>query len=304
MKPKKPNSAKRKIAKVNFLSKKKPGKIVAYIAGIGHNLRDYSEVLIRGGHVPDLPGIQYHLIRGKFDFGGVQSVYRSRRRSLYGIKREYLKAKIEKEKRKRKTGFVVNEAYFLTLTLFQILENFKDFNMGFVYDLNNIYTLISTYKYKMLYERSNSSEIFTILKQIKDTQEEFERIFIMLTSKYAELFIMSQITENIKVEALEIEKMKKGSISDVLINKYPIKKKDDFIFIEPIIEKILTNCGVLKNEEFVKKVIVDERLKVQKNIDKTRTNIQTILGNLEMIKAKEEEHKNKENKEQKNEKTG
>ena len=81
--PKKPNSALRKITKVKLLSNKK--KIYAYIPGEGHNLQPYSTVLMRGGRVQDLPGIKYHLIRGKFDFAGLNGRITSR--SKYGVKR-------------------------------------------------------------------------------------------------------------------------------------------------------------------------------------------------------------------------
>jgi small subunit ribosomal protein S12 len=40
---------------------------------------------MRGGRVPDLPGVKYHLIRGKYDFQGVK--LRKNARSLYGTKR-------------------------------------------------------------------------------------------------------------------------------------------------------------------------------------------------------------------------
>ncbi len=66
--PKKPNSVLRKLAKLKLTNKK---KIFAYIPGEGHNLQPYSTVLIRGGRVKDLPGVKYHLIRGKFDFNGL-----------------------------------------------------------------------------------------------------------------------------------------------------------------------------------------------------------------------------------------
>jgi small subunit ribosomal protein S12 len=81
--PKKPNSAQRKVAKLKLSTKR---KIEAYIPGIGHSLRQYSVVLIRGGRVPDLPGVKYHLIRGKFDFYGVKG--RKTSRSLYGTKKK------------------------------------------------------------------------------------------------------------------------------------------------------------------------------------------------------------------------
>jgi small subunit ribosomal protein S12 len=79
--PKKPNSALRKVAKVKVVNGL---KVEAYIPGEGHNLQKYSSVLLRGGRVPDLPGVKYHLIRGKFDFRGVKQ--RKTSRSLYGTK--------------------------------------------------------------------------------------------------------------------------------------------------------------------------------------------------------------------------
>ena len=57
----------------------------AYIPGEGHNLQEYSVVLMRGGRVPDLPGVKYHLIRGKYDFLGVKN--RKSARSKYGTKK-------------------------------------------------------------------------------------------------------------------------------------------------------------------------------------------------------------------------
>lgn len=81
--PKKPNSALRKVVKLKLSNGK---KIEAYIPGEGHNLQDFSVVLMRGGRVPDLPGVKYHLIRGKYDFQGVKN--RKTSRSSYGTKRQ------------------------------------------------------------------------------------------------------------------------------------------------------------------------------------------------------------------------
>lgn len=81
--PKKPNSALRKIVKIRLFSNKK--LIYSYIPGEGHNLQLYSTVIIRGGRVKDLPGIKYHLVRGKLDFTGLAS--RKTSRSKYGTKR-------------------------------------------------------------------------------------------------------------------------------------------------------------------------------------------------------------------------
>jgi small subunit ribosomal protein S12 len=80
--PKKPNSALRKVAKLKISSGK---RVEAYIPGEGHNLQEYSIALMRGGRVPDLPGVKYHLIRGKYDFQGVKN--RKTARSRYGVKR-------------------------------------------------------------------------------------------------------------------------------------------------------------------------------------------------------------------------
>ncbi len=80
--PKKPNSALRKVAKVRLTNGK---EVVAYIPGEGHNLQEHSVVLVRGGRVKDLPGVKYHIVRGKYDAAGVEG--RKNSRSLYGTKR-------------------------------------------------------------------------------------------------------------------------------------------------------------------------------------------------------------------------
>ena len=80
--PKKPNSALRKVARVRLTNGM---EVSAYIPGIGHNLQEHSEVLVRGGRVKDLPGVRYHVVRGALDAAGVQG--RSRGRSKYGAKK-------------------------------------------------------------------------------------------------------------------------------------------------------------------------------------------------------------------------
>jgi len=79
--PKKPNSAKRKIAKLKVTNAM---QTIAYIPGEGHNLQEHSVVLVRGGAVKDLPGVKYHLVRGKYDLSSV--VNRRKARSKYGTK--------------------------------------------------------------------------------------------------------------------------------------------------------------------------------------------------------------------------
>jgi small subunit ribosomal protein S12 len=82
MKPKKPNSAIRKIAKVRLTTKR---RIVAYICGIGHNVQEHNSLLVRGGRVRDLPGLHYKLIKGKLDFTWAELFLRRASRSKYGI---------------------------------------------------------------------------------------------------------------------------------------------------------------------------------------------------------------------------
>ncbi len=80
--PKKPNSALRKVARVRLVN---GYEVTAYIPGEGHNLQEHSVVAIRGGRVKDLPGVNYHILRGVLDTQGIEK--RRQRRSHYGAKR-------------------------------------------------------------------------------------------------------------------------------------------------------------------------------------------------------------------------
>jgi small subunit ribosomal protein S12 len=90
--PKKPNSALRKIARVRLSNSM---EVTAYIPGEGHELQEHSVVLIRGGRVPDLPGVRYHIVRGTLDTSGVAN--RRQGRSKYGSKRSKKTAEAEGE---------------------------------------------------------------------------------------------------------------------------------------------------------------------------------------------------------------
>ena len=80
--PRKPNSARRPVAKVILVNEK---RVTAHIPGTGHSLRRYSQVLIRGGGARDLPGVRYSCVRGVFDCYGV--MHKTKRRSIYGVPR-------------------------------------------------------------------------------------------------------------------------------------------------------------------------------------------------------------------------
>lgn len=82
MPPKKPHSAMRKVAKVRLSNKR---EMTVYIPGIGHNIAEHAVVMVRGGRVRDLPGVRYHIVRGKYDAEAV--VGRKQSRSKYGVKK-------------------------------------------------------------------------------------------------------------------------------------------------------------------------------------------------------------------------
>lgn len=91
--PRKPNSARRPVAKILLSNKMQR---VAHIPGKGHNLRKHSEVLISGVGARDLPGVHFSCIRGVYDFTPL--VGKVRRRSIYGVRRpDHLKKKLRRK---------------------------------------------------------------------------------------------------------------------------------------------------------------------------------------------------------------
>jgi small subunit ribosomal protein S12 len=83
--PKKPNSAKRKFAKVRIIVSNKV--VFCHIPGIGpYFVQEYSVVLVEGGNPPDVPGINYTLVRGVYDFDKPEIYIRRKRRSKFGAK--------------------------------------------------------------------------------------------------------------------------------------------------------------------------------------------------------------------------
>jgi len=81
-KPKKPNSAIRKIAKVRLYT---GYNVRAVIPGSGFQLQEHNTVLVRAGRVRDIPGIHYRLIRNKLDLGPPLTFQRQQRRSKFGV---------------------------------------------------------------------------------------------------------------------------------------------------------------------------------------------------------------------------
>ena len=80
MKPKKPNSANRHVAKIELNSKL---LLKARLPGKGYLVAKHNRILVRGGRANDLPGIGYTAIRGVFDFAHL--IGKKRKRSKYGV---------------------------------------------------------------------------------------------------------------------------------------------------------------------------------------------------------------------------
>jgi small subunit ribosomal protein S12 len=90
--PRKPNSAKRKMAKVSLFStvRKKLRYTRVYFEGMGLNrFQPYTSILMRGRGPRDLPGVRYTAIRGaRLGRYGVPPLENYRRaRSKYGVKK-------------------------------------------------------------------------------------------------------------------------------------------------------------------------------------------------------------------------
>jgi len=102
MSPRKPNSAKRRIAKVRLSEALGNKRIFAKVPGLGdHFLQPHSLVFLRGHGPKDSPGINYHLIRGLCDFLKPESFGRMNRRSKFGVKRPKEDEDEEKKKKKK-----------------------------------------------------------------------------------------------------------------------------------------------------------------------------------------------------------
>jgi small subunit ribosomal protein S12 len=81
--PRKPNSARRKAAKIKLTT----GRfIIAKISGSGYTPTKYAIVLIRGKGFKDTPNAKYTIIRGALEC--IPLFNRNSKRSRYGVKKE------------------------------------------------------------------------------------------------------------------------------------------------------------------------------------------------------------------------
>merc|ERR1712146_410386 len=119
--PRKPNSALRKVAKVRLVNSR---IISVYIPGEGHNISRFSDLLVTGRRIRDLPGVKYEALRGKFDLAPVRGKKNSR--SKYGCKREKLNydASIKKNRNRK----FRNRFYYKIFSRMFLLAVFNQLN--------------------------------------------------------------------------------------------------------------------------------------------------------------------------------
>lgn len=146
--PRKPNSALRKVAKVRLVNSR---IITVYIPGEGHNISRFSDVLISGRRIRDLPGVKYGIIRGKFDLSPVQGKKNSR--SKYGCKKSKKTLSISNQK-KRNREFK-NRFYYKTFS-----RIYKSFILGKFTTLDQRKYWLKAYFYFNLLFLNNKSREF------------------------------------------------------------------------------------------------------------------------------------------------
>jgi small subunit ribosomal protein S12 len=80
--PRKPNSARRKVGKINLVNNK---NVVARLPGQGNPPNKHAMILIKGRGFRDTPGVGYTMIRGALECLALFN--KRRKRSLYGAKK-------------------------------------------------------------------------------------------------------------------------------------------------------------------------------------------------------------------------
>lgn len=83
--PRKPNSANRKVAKVEIQQER---AVICAIKGVPNTLKKYSRVWVSGVGFRDTPGVNSKLVVGKESFSPPK--FKSTKRSKYAVKRAYV----------------------------------------------------------------------------------------------------------------------------------------------------------------------------------------------------------------------
>jgi small subunit ribosomal protein S12 len=154
--PRKPNSALRKVAKVRLSDSK---VITVFIPGEGHNISRFSDILVSGRRIRDLPGIKYGALRGKLDLSGV--LKKKNGRSKYGTKLAKPKTENSMSKIKPKSTMLIKKRkYSRTLR--------KGFNSFFIgNNFTNNTKLLIAFKCLMLYNLQKNIERYKTIKNFR-----------------------------------------------------------------------------------------------------------------------------------------
>ena len=195
--PRKPNSAKRPVVKV-FL--RRGGRLTAHIPGIGHSLKKFSKILLRGRGPRDLPGVRYSGVRGVLDFLGLKK--KKRRRSIYGAeqnniskiraRRKYRVAirVAERENNRKKDNEVLLEQELPVNKAINIFLKKKQFNDAiYVSDKkNNFFFLkktLSSIKNRKIYSyRDTLLNIYNTFLNLFNMYSIFSFFFVFLFNKH------------------------------------------------------------------------------------------------------------------------
>jgi small subunit ribosomal protein S12 len=232
--PRKPNSAKRPVIKVLL---KKMGRLTAHIPGIGHTLKKYSKVLLRGRGPRDLPGVRYSGVRGVLDFIGLKR--KKRRRSIYGAeqndfskiraRRKYRVAiRVAENTRIRKE----QEEEILTTTQ-MARENLIDLQklkkyIGIQVNTNLTFNVPLTYIKK---RRRKIPFFFTALSKYLFYIHFFQKYNFFLISLFLSNLVFYKTCEKLKIHMVFLKK-KQGLPTNVIVYNDRIVRYECLVFFK------------------------------------------------------------------------
>jgi small subunit ribosomal protein S12 len=284
MTPKKPNSAKRKVAKIKLSTKK---FVFGYIPGEGNNLQRFSQVLIRGGLIRDLPGVHYTIIRGKLDLHGVY--YRRQGRSKYGTKIWWKPKKRDRSSanltlKKKNLEFIQKKIYQKKLRRYR--KNFFNwivFNLLLVKEKKNnkylvlpqsffktpVFPLIKDKnKKKLLMKKYLKKRNKSIRKYLLKARRHLLRTDYLLNLKLgqASKFTNKKIKFQIRTYSKQI--MIQKSYSSTKFIKFFLCYRSLFIWRLPVISKLklFVVYFLLQNKIFLYKNLIKNNYLKKKNI--------------------------------------
>lgn len=114
--PRKPNSALRKVGRVQLVNGK---KVFAKIAGSGLLPQKFANVLVIGHGYKDTPSVKYQILRGKYDC--LTFLDKLKKRSRYAVENPFIIYKKREKKRKKKMFQYHSIISLIFITIFPFL---------------------------------------------------------------------------------------------------------------------------------------------------------------------------------------